>query len=315
MHTATMDNVMNEELEQYFEQVGEMMGFPGLFSKFEQTGVDCDGFHIHMDILAHGADAPTVVFMPGTSLYALCYGEILYKLHLEGFNVVGFDPRGHGRSTGERGDYTIAELMDDARAVVNYAIERFGHDVSLMGSSQGGIVSFYLAAEGFPLRSVVCQNFADLTSPESARLTRFPRLSNVMKPLLRQFGKILPTTMIPIASYLDLDGIDVKNFGSVKKFIDNDPLALTSVSFRALSSLATTEIPRPVEQIEVPVMVLQGTTDSIFPVDYTRAIFDKLTCKKRFRLFEGKNHAIMVNDADLILQPIVEWLREVHEVK
>ncbi len=42
---------------------------------------------------------PTMVFVPGTSVYALLYTEYMYKLSQQGFNVVGLDPRGHGLSS------------------------------------------------------------------------------------------------------------------------------------------------------------------------------------------------------------------------
>lgn len=301
-----------KDLDQYFEYVSNTMGFPKLHEEFEHAEVISDGLRLHVDVLEHSPEAPTVVFIPGTAIYAMCYAEFLYKLGEQGFNIVGLDPRGHGRSEGTRGDYSIEELMRDAEVAVEYAIKRFGPNVSLMGSSQGGIVAFYLAAKGIPVKSVICQNFADLTSPASTQLTRFPRLSRYMKPLLVKFGSIAPSTMIPVGIYLDLETIKVKYFGNAKNFMNMDPLALHSVSFRALTSLATTEIPAPVESINIPVMVFQGTADSIFPVDYTRDIFDRLTCKKRFRLFHGLDHAIMVEDADAILMPIAEWLKEVH---
>jgi len=76
--------------------------------------------------------------MPGTSAYALIYGEFLKALADRGYNVVGFDPRGHGRSGGERGSYTIPELVSDMKAAVEYAQKRFGDPIVVAGSSQGG---------------------------------------------------------------------------------------------------------------------------------------------------------------------------------
>ncbi|MDX2002726.1 MAG: alpha/beta fold hydrolase [Chitinophagales bacterium] len=299
-------------LEEYFDHVSEAVGFPKLYQHFQSDTFESDGLRLHADIYEHSPNAPTIVFMPGTAIYSLCYAEFLYALGQHGFNIVGFDPRGHGQSEGTRGDYTISELMTDASNAITYAINRFNDNVSLIGSSQGGIVSFYLAAQDKRLKSVVCQNFADLTWEESMKLTRFPRLARYAKPLLMKFGKIMPDTPVPVSMYLDLEKIKVKYFGNAKNFMMGDPLALQSITFRALHSLATTEIPKPIEEIDTPVMVFQGTADSIFPVDYTRSIFDRLKVKKRFRLFEGLDHAIMVENPDIIVRPIAEWLEEVH---
>lgn len=299
-------------LDEYFDFVATTTGFPPLHKEFDSDFIYSDGIRIHLDILEYSKDAPTVVFMPGTALYSMCYAEFLYKLGEQGFNVVGLDPRGHGRSEGARGDYTVEELLRDAQNAISYAIHRYGDNVSFMGSSQGGIVGFYLAARDTRLKGVVCQNFADLTSPATNNLTRFPRISRYLKPLLLNFGSLAPDTPIPINIYLDLDSIKVKYFGNAKKFMNIDPLALHTISFRALQSLAATPLSKPIGDIEVPIMVFQGDEDSIFSVDMTREIYDQLNCTKHFQVFEGFNHAIMIDGADVILSPIVNWLEDIH---
>lgn len=299
-------------LDEYFDYIAETTGYPRIHKEFNNDFIYSDEIRIHLDLLVHDKNTPTVVFMPGTSLYAMCYAEFMYKLHQRGYNVIGFDPRGHGRSEGTRGDYSVEELMRDAQNVISYAIHRFGENVSLMGSSQGGIVAFYLAAKDSRLKGVTCQNFADLTSEASHKLTRFPRLSKYMKPLMLRMGGLAPDTPIPVNIYLDLDSIEVKYFGTAKKFMNIDPLALHSVSFRALQSLASTPLSCAIEDITTPVMVFQGDEDSIFSLDFTQEIYDKLTCKKRFDVFPGANHAIMIDETDTILDPIVNWLEEIH---
>lgn len=79
-------------------------------------------------------------------------------------------------SEGIRSNYTISEIMKDAQSVITYAIKRFNAKVSVMGSSQGGIVAFYLAAKDYRINSVICQNCADLTSPDTLQLSRHPRV-------------------------------------------------------------------------------------------------------------------------------------------
>ncbi len=304
-----------ESLDHYFDFICDFVGFPALHKHFQPAEVYSDGLRLHVDVLEVDKDAPTIVFVPGTAIYALCYAEFLYKLSQEGFNIVGLDPRGHGRSEGNRGDYTMNDLIKDTERVIYYAKERFGDNVSLMGSSQGGIVSFYIASkQDNNVKSVICQNFADLTWSESTQLTRYPQLAKYLKPLVLQMGRLLYDTQIPVSIYLDLEQINVKYFGNAKKFMDMDPLCLHSVSLRALNSLQTTEMPRPIEEVETPVMVFQGNADSIFPISYTQDIYDRLNCKKRFEIFEGLNHAIITEDPDVILPPIVDWLKEVHGV-
>ena len=299
-------------INDYFDYIAETLGYPRVHEYFKSDTVLSDGIKLHVDVYEHDPYAPTLVFIPGTAIYGLCYGELLYKLGQKGFNIVAFDPRGHGQSEGERGDYTITEIMRDAQHVVTYAIHRFNKKVSLMGSSQGGIVAFYMAAKDERLNSVICQNFADLTSEDTIQLARHPRLFKYIKLMIARYGHRLPNAQIPVTSYIDLEKIPVKYFGSAKNFMESDPLALKTVSLRALQSLAHTEMAKPVEEIKVPVMVLQGTADSIFPVTYTQKIFDRLTCKKKFSLFPDKSHAVLHEDADNVIPEVVSWLHEIY---
>jgi hypothetical protein len=88
--------------------------------------MEANGFRIHLTVLPFGPATPTLVFIPGTSVYAWFYIEFLVEMNRQGFNVVGFDPRGHGLSSGPRGDYSIDEEVEDTLAVVKCARERFG---------------------------------------------------------------------------------------------------------------------------------------------------------------------------------------------
>jgi hypothetical protein len=304
-------------IHEYFDYMAETLGYPPYQREFEAATIMSDGLRLHLDVYTHSAPAPTVVFVPGTAIYALCYAEILYKLGKAGYNVVGLDPRGHGQSEGLRGDYTITELLTDVRHTIDYAIERFGKRVSLMGSSQGGILALYTAAQDSRLDSVICQNFADLTSEEATTLTRHPTLFKYMRRLMTGgiASDLIPNAMIPMSAYIDMDSIPVRYFGNIHQFIEADPLAVRSISVRALQSLGSTPMARPLEQITVPVMVFQGDADSIFPVRYTQKIYDRLTCRKEMIIFPGMPHSLMSENVDEILLAIVDWLDSIYKTK
>lgn len=299
-------------LHEYFDYIAETLGFPRVHEYFKSDTVISDGLKLHVDVYEYDAQAPTIVFIPGTAIYGLCYGELLYSLAQHGYNIVALDPRGHGQSEGLRGDYTISEIMTDAGNVITYAINRFNKKVSLMGSSQGGIVAFYMAAKDDRLDSVICQNFADLTSEDTLQLARHPRLFKYIKGMISKYGHRLPNMQIPVTSYIDLDKIPVKYFGSARNFMESDPLALKTISLRALQSLAGTAMAKPVEEITVPVMVLQGEADSIFPVAYTQKIFDRINTRKKLQLFPHRSHAVLHEDPEGVVAVVTNWLQETY---
>ncbi|HEY0262850.1 MAG TPA: alpha/beta fold hydrolase, partial [Chitinophagales bacterium] len=190
-----------DTLDDYFDYVADTFGYPRYQRKFESDTVKSDNEKLHVDVLTADKNAPTIVVMPGTAIYALCHAELMYKLYEAGYNVVGFDPRGHGQSTGERGDYSAEELMTDAENVISYAIKRFTKKVTLFGSSQGGIIALYLAAKDERLDSVICHTFADLSDNSAIRLTRHPRLFKYLKSVLAPAGKLVPMAHVPVNSY------------------------------------------------------------------------------------------------------------------
>jgi len=300
------------EIEGYFQKLAEIFDLAHLFHIVEGDHTIKSGKRIHLDVFSVSKDAPTVIFIPGTGTYSLCYTPFYRYLYEAGYNVVGFDPRGHGRSEGEKGDYTLSEIMLDAEAAISYAIDRFNPEVSLMGCSQGGILAFYMAARDTRLKSVICQNFADLMGKNSHRLSRHPRATLFLKPFLMPILESFPEKSLPVESYINLRQIPLKYFGNLHNFLEKDPLALKHIKWKAIRSLASTEMDKPIHQIEVPILGLQPGADEIFPLDYIQGIYDQLTCKKQLEIFPGLGHAMLVNNPELVAPKVVDWLKEIH---
>lgn len=301
-----------ETLEDYFEFISNKLGYQNDYHLFKQDYVQCDGNRLHLEIVESKNAKASIIVIPGTGMYALCFAHLMLRISEHGYNVIGIDLRGHGRSEGQRGDYTIKELMRDTQAAISYAIENYGENVSLLGSSQGGIVAFYLAAEDDRIQSVICQNLADLTAPETVLLTRFYNVFKILRPALTHFGDFLPNTQIPITAYLNLEKIKLNYFGNLKRFLEEDPLVLKHISLRALRSLGSTGLSTPISQIHIPVLVLTGDKDSIFPIGYTKAIYKKIKAKKRLKIYPDADHAILHENADEVEKDVSDWLSEIY---
>ena len=277
---------------------------------YSETYIEANGIKLHLDVFSSEKNSPTIVFIPGTSVYAKFYIESMYKLFKQGFNVIGFDPRGHGLSSGPRGDYTINEIVDDTLAVVKYAKERFGGKVAVVGSSQGGMAAFYAAARDESIAAAVCHNLADLNGKDNIVLSQI-RPPLCMVPLAEFLSGIYKNYAIPVFLYLDLSKELTTDGTDAATLLKKDPVAVKWITIRALGSLLHTDLARPVEKITVPIMLIHAENDTIFPRKYVEDIYNRLTCKKKYLLFKDTEHLVMINNVDEVVPPIAHWLKEV----
>lgn len=275
----------------------------------EETTIDASGITLHLTVFPAGKNARTLVFIPGTTAYAQVYGQFMSDMYRSGFNVVGFDPRGHGLSSGRRGDYTIDELVDDTLAVVKYARGRFGGKVALAGSSQGGMVAFYAAARDDSIAAAVCHNIADLNGKDNLVLSTI-RPPLFLVPAAEFLMGLYGSYSIPISMYLDLSKEKFIDGTDAATLVKKDILAVSWITFRALKSLMRTKLARPVEKIRVPIMLIHADRDNIFPQSYVESIYNRLTCPKKYRLFKNTEHLVMTNNVGEVVPPIAAWLKE-----
>lgn len=98
------------------------------------------------------------------------YAHVAEHLNAQGWQVMGFDHRGHGRSPGERGDVpTPQALLQDVAAAWD-ALPRGGPRV-LLGHSMGGAIAARFVAEGCGARPAPWHREVDalvLSSPALA---------------------------------------------------------------------------------------------------------------------------------------------------
>lgn len=298
-----------ESLRRHLDALAARRGVRPWFDRFSAATATSDGISLHIDFIDVSPHADTLVFMPGTNAYTLLYGEFLTAVADRGINVVGFDPRGHGRSGGARGSYVLGELVRDMDAVVCWARQRFAGRVFVAGSSQGGIVSFYYAAGHTDVAGAICHNIADLADPASVCLTRFPRMSSLLGPLVRLLARIAPELPVPMSAYLDLRAEPVAGFVHAREILLGDPLTVPFVRLRTLDSLSREPLPTAPERIATPILVLQAEADTIFPTAYVEALARRIGPAARVIVYPGLPHYMIVDHVGSFVDDVVAFLR------
>jgi len=304
---------MTVDLDKYFEETAKVMGLEKLQDKFEKDYLISRGVRLHLNIIRHSADAPTVVFVPGMALYSLCYAELLGNVAAEGFNVIGFDPRGQGQSGGKRGDFDFNDIVKDTQAVVTYAIDNFNPEITVMGSRQGGIAALYAAAADDRICSAVCHSVADLADTKD--LNVYPTFTKLLKPFAFGLSRIFPNISLKVKRHFNVPNEELKHFGDINAFMQEDPLVLKRIKVKSLRSFNNARLARPLDNITTPIFVLQPEKDSIFPLEYTQKIVNKLAGKTRLEIFEGKSATMITESVAEVLPSITRWLKEIHPSK
>lgn len=151
--------------------------------------------------LRHCADdAPTLVLLSGLGFHTFEYEPLATHLAAEGFNCLSFDFRGHGRSGGRRGRWTLEELAADSRRAIAFVAQRYRGEIGLFGNSLGAMVAILAGCRDEHVLGVAAANcparIADflLTGPRRALFA----LARFVRPILPV--RIASTTSTPTSS-------------------------------------------------------------------------------------------------------------------
>ena len=87
------------DIDSYLDKLFERMGLPGLGREIEEDWIECGGEKLHLDVFATDASRRAIVFVPGTSLYALAYAEYMHKMPSPGAARAGSSRSTRRRAT------------------------------------------------------------------------------------------------------------------------------------------------------------------------------------------------------------------------
>jgi len=118
----------------------------------ERTVIGYDGVALHT--VSVGSGHP-VVLAPGWSGHCADWAPVANLLTAEGYRVITYDRRGHGRSSLGHDGFTLTSLGLDLRTIIDsYAIA----DATLVGHSLGGVAALMFVTDHAPAASASISN-------------------------------------------------------------------------------------------------------------------------------------------------------------
>jgi alpha-beta hydrolase superfamily lysophospholipase len=177
--------------------------------------------------LGAGAGRGLVVLVHGLGEHCGRYEHVAQRLAAQGFDVVGYDHRGHGRSPGQRGGAPAHDtLCADLGRVLAAARREFGGPVVLLGHSLGGLVAGRFVAEGLASTPAAWWQPVDVLMMSSPALD--PGTNALQKFLLATMAPMLPH--LAVGNGLKPDWIS-HDKAVVKAYVD-DPMVHDRITGR-----------------------------------------------------------------------------------
>lgn len=234
-----------------------------------EVRIDADGHTLYARRRDPGAGTPCVVLLSGIGFHTFEYEPLAAQLAARGIGSLSFDFRGHGHSTGPRGDWRLSDLATDTLHAITHVVdaEPDPHPVHLFGNSLGAMVAILAGARTDVVCSVIASN-----AP-----------AHVAEFMLTRPRRALYTAAKPLAGHVALR-IGLHHFYDYRDLIDDtawierirhDPLIaparrLTLATYREL--LEQWDGPTAVRNVPQPLLIVRGARDRFQPADQTNQL-------------------------------------------
>jgi len=224
-----------------------------------------------------------LLMIQGMAGHSLHWGEPFLCALERDFELILYDHRGLGRSAPHEGDFTIADLADDAAAVLDALEIDSAH---VLGISMGGMVAQELAlAHRDRLRTLTLG--ATYCGGEGARFTD----EGVVNALA---GAILsgdPERRVRTSWEFNVSSPFAKAEGNFERFSEVAalyPVELPTI-FSQLQAIMGHDTSVRLEQISAPTLVIHGTDDQMLPA-VNGELVASLIPDARLELLDGVGH-------------------------
>jgi alpha-beta hydrolase superfamily lysophospholipase len=276
-------NFQNGALDETYWRVYNSVELTYAAEKVRQcASIDSTRVKIHLDIYQRPErDAPIVICNHGIAGYCRLLVPVAMGFYERGYTAILPDQKGQGYSGGPRGDYTIAECVQNILDVAAWAKQHFNASrIYLAGVSAGGGLTYYAAAH-MPVNAIACLDLFEFTLDNLMKLVPNAVLVKLLSKLLPVLPLVAPLR-IPLGVFIgDNNPADTPSRDWQTKW-ETDPVVLHQLTLRALASHVTTPSPLPFESNRTPILVLNQGNDSVVNPSLTHLNYARLSGAKHY---------------------------------
>ena len=259
---------------------------------------------LHVRIWHPGVAAEyALLLVHGTAGHGGCYDDFARAAAARGAVVYAPDLRGHGRSDGSRGVFTMQGFLDDVDAVAEFA-SREGLVVVALGSSQGGEIAFHALAASRYVDAAVCMNIL-----LASELPMNRRMRLIQSRAVGLLASILGNRVkIPLRRVIDFDAAYAEDphLLAAKR---RDRLYVWSYGLASYRSVFTYTPPQPAAGNIKPVLVAVGEDDPIISAEHCRACFARIGGPKHLAVLPRAGHQLLQFHRERFVALVDDWIR------
>ncbi|MBC3873516.1 alpha/beta hydrolase [Undibacterium flavidum] len=252
-----------------------------------------------------GSDAPGIVVMHGLGEHSGRYVHVARFFNALGFKVRSFDQRGHGQSSGARGDIPDTDaILRDTRLVITDFSKQLQKPPFVVAHSMGGLFATRFALEGLtPLSGLILSSPA--FSVRTSRIEKF--LFKISRVLIPHLGVGHGTN----GRYLSHDSEVVAAY-------QNDPLVHARISASLFQSMldAMQYVKAHATELKTPTLLLIADGDLVVNPQGAKNFSTKLNASShrsclKTQIYPGFYHEVFNElEALQVFEDVRIWLEE-----
>ncbi|MCW3029843.1 MAG: alpha/beta fold hydrolase [Solirubrobacterales bacterium] len=245
---------------------------------------------IELDYERSGSGPPLLLIM-GMSGTALSWGEPFLELLRRDFEVIVYDHRGVGASTPLTGPITIAQLAEDASALLSALGIESAH---VLGISMGGMIAQELALNHPQQVRTLMLGCTYCGGPQS---TEGPPW--VLRSLTEGMLSGDPARALRAAWEVNVSQAMVDDADAYAAFLEiaQQRAVAVPVILAQLQACVAHDTSTRLPELTMPTLVIHGTGDLMLPVENGRQIA-ALIGGSRLEIFEGIGHLFFWEQPD-----------------
>jgi acylglycerol lipase len=270
----------------------------------EEIWTSFDDINLYANIW-HTDYSPKAVlaFVHGHGTHSRRYDDWFSDFLKEGFGVITFDLRGHGRSGGKQGTiHRYTEYLEDVALLMKKAREKFPSlPIVLYGHSMGAtiVLSYLGKAENLPEMAVMVSSWLELVQPPGK---------------VKSLAIWLADTLVPQVTIQT--GLKSKDFappGANEPPKERDPLMHKRISARCFREVqrASEKISAKTLPLTVPMLFMHGANDRVSAASASERLANSLPGRTTYREWEEGPHQLHSWDQNhLVTEFTIDWIKK-----